>query len=415
MEYYATKTPTNHKLIRIVFYIILAATLTSLLLFFTLSINLTANASNGEIIAENTAIQYLTPMESQIKKVFVNEGDLVKEGDTLVILRNDQLIENLEKAKSSLKTIKTNIEIFQKQLDNSQQKLNRKKETRTIINNQHLNKSKGNELEVKKIKAQIDLLENKIKISKKRMKQHAQLLQKGAISRKEYDNRHQAYLDEINTLNQTKSEVTAKFSEQGTLKTDLAENLNNHDLNILDLELEALNQQKALEQEIAKEEQLYTTLNTLQEQLDQLNIIAEKEGYVVNLFNIKSDVNILPKNESILYVSPVSGERFYAKLLVSESDIKNIQADQIVHIRLKAYNHYQYGIIKAKVQHVDKQIIEQEEDLGKADFYVIAQISNEEAQKMKLKNGYKISGEVILDKVRFSTYVFNSMFKKINT
>ncbi len=415
MAYYSTKRPSSYKLIKILFLIFLGATLLTAFLFFTLKINITAEASNGEIVAGNSPVKYLAPMESQIKNVLVNEGTQVKVGDTLVILSNRKLDEDIQNTQSSFDAISTNLDFYQKQLNNLKQKISKEKQAQGLVDEQFKNKDTGQQKELENIQNQFNVLQDKFEVSKQKLAQNAELLEKGGISKREYENQYQEYLDEVNALNQAKNQLNTQLAAKSEAKSQMGLKLNDRNINVLNLESDFINQQNVLQQELLKKDQLKATLQTLKEKQEQLTIIADKQGYVVDLFNTNNDVNFLQKNEKILYLSPNTGQQFYAKLAIKESEIKNIIPGLPVHIKLKAYNHYQYGILKGKVQHVDKKFPSKSDSDSKDQFYVIASIPREEAQKIQLKNGFKVSGEIILQEVTLSRYILNSLFRKVNT
>lgn len=418
MAYYSTKTPSSYKLIKTLFFIILTITFVALFLFFTLKVNITAKASSGEIVAGNTPVKYLSPIECQIKKLLVKEGSPVKMGDTLVILSNRKLDEEIQNTTSSLNAISTNLSFHQRQLNNLKQKISKQKQAQSLVDQQFKSKDSGHQQELANSQDQFKILQDKLEISKQKIQQNAELLEKGGISQRQYDNLYQDYLDEVNSINQAKNQLNTRLTAKNDSKSVLQQKKNERNINILNLESDYLNQQNMLQQERVKKDQLTASLQTLEDQKRQLYIIATKQGFVVDLYNMSNEVNFLQKNEKILYISPDASQTYYAKLAVKESDIKNIRAGLPVHIKLKAYNHYQYGIIKGEVQHIDKKNTQDSKggSSGSSDqFYIFANISEEEAQKIELKNGFKISGEIILEEVTLSRYVLNSLFRKMNS
>ncbi len=416
MAYYSINRPSSHKLIKTLFLIFFMATILVFFLLFTLKVNITAEASSGEIVAGNTPVKYLAPMECQIEKVLVKEGTQVKIGDTLVILSNRKLDEDIQNTESSLNAVTTNLNFYKRQLNNLQQKISKEKQAQGFVDEQFKTKDSGQQLELENIQNQFRVLQDKFEVSKKNLAQNAELLEKGGISKREYENQYQAYLDEVNKINQAKNELNTRLSAKNEAKSTMELKINDRNINVLNLESEFINQQNVLQKELLQKEQLKATLQTLREQKNQLVIIADKLGYVVDLFNSNNEVNFLQKNTKILYLSPNTGQQFYAKLAIKESEIRNIKPGLPVHIKLKAYNHYQFGIIKGEIQHVDKKYPnnKSEPDNSKDQFYVIATIPEQEAQKIKLKNGFKISGEIILEEVTLSKFILNSLFRKIN-
>ncbi len=73
------------------------------------------------------------------------------------------------------------------------------------------------------------------------------------------------------------------------------------------------------------------------------------------------------------------------------------------HIELDAYYHLQYGIIKGDVTYISAR---KENDK----FYALIRLGN--ANQFQLKPGYKISGEIITDRLVLFQYFIKKLFKE---
>jgi len=405
MDIYSSKTPNPYKLIKGGFIMLAIATLLGVVLFFTLSLYETAQASNGEIIAQNAAVQYLAPYEAEVLKVAVHNGAKVQKGDTLIVLYNEQVLAAYEETINSQALAAENITIYDKQLNNLKRKISRQKKEISLLKQNLKSKKKGKSHEVESLQRQLAVLEKKMRVSNVRIKNDDLLLKKGAMSQREYDSKYKTYLDEVNNLNEVKNKLYQEQNLTENIDGTYQEGYNKNQLTILNQEQDYLELEKRRSEEIALQKQLEAKVKSQQKEVDKLTIIADMDGYTNNIFNTKKEVNFVAKSLPLLHLSPLSEEKFYATLQVNEQEIKDVQIGQPVHMKVTAYNHYQHGVLKGKVSSIDKT------DLNI--FYVLADISEQEAAKMKLKSGYKVKGEVILNELKLYQYVFNSMFKKM--
>lgn len=416
MDYYSTRTPDNYSLIRGFFIVIMTTALIGLILFFTLEINLTTKGKEGLVVSKSAPIEYLTPYDAEVQEIFVEEGESVKKGDTLLILYNSKLSAELEADDHVIREINTNVNIYEKQLVNLENKIKRQKKDINIFKRKYENQKKGSINESSSLKKQLLVLEDKVKISEKRIDKARELLNKGAISEKEFDERYQKYLDESNRFSKMKNEINQQETYSLDLDDSHDERISKQKLNILNTETELLELKKIIEHEKIKRDQLTAKGNKTRTELDKLVLVSDIDGNVTNVFNTKRNVNLVTKNQPLLVVTPINEERFYINMKVPEEEIKDIRIGQNVHVKIKAYNYYQYGIIKGKISFIDKEIAERQDSrnpLGEKEFYILADIPDEEAEKINLKNGLKVDGEIILDRVRLYQYVIKSMFAKV--
>jgi multidrug resistance efflux pump len=239
------------------------------------------------------------------------------------------------------------------------------------------------------------------------------LLQKGAISEKEYYTRYQAYLDDANSLNKMRNEAFQQANKKDNIEDDFADNANKLELEVLNLQSEYLTHQRTLEQEEARKKELQTKLSMQGRELDKLTIISEIDGYATNLYNTQKDVNLVLKNQTLLIVTPFSEEKFYANFKVNEKEIRDIRVGQKVHIKISAYDHYKFGILKGTITHINKEMGAEKQSGSNDLFYVLVDLPDEELKKMDIKSGFKVSGEIIIRKVKLYQYFFKSIFKKI--
>ena len=99
-------------------------------------------------------------------------------------------------------------------------------------------------------------------------------------------------------------------------------------------------------------------------------------------------------------------EAFYAKVILDEKDLAYIKNGQEINLKLDAYNYYRYGAIKGKITYVSPS------DVDKT-FYCLADIKKFNPN-INLKAGYKLKGEVIIERMQLYQYIIKKLFNKID-
>jgi len=405
MDFYSSKTPDSFKLIRALFYILMVVITGIVSLLFILSLHESVHSDTGEIISKNTPIDYLAPFEAEIKEVRVQGGMEVKKGDTLVILYNDDIQVEYEKDKKNLQLALDEIDLLNQQIENRRRRIDvQQKEVGSIKTDLKFSE-KGKSQELIALEQQVKTLNDKLQISKSTLLKDKGLLRKGAISQMDYDEKFKAYLEEANRLGEIKSRLAQKELTFQNFGNDSESRLGRQQLTILNGEAELLSLQKNLQQEEGHRIQLEQQIAAKEKELAKRYLIADMDGYVSQLYNHKKEVSFIRKGTSVVLLRPKEEESFFAKLPISEEAVKDIQSGLETRIQLKAYSHYQYGIIKGEVMHLDKD--------EKNAFYVLASIPAEYKGKFDLKSGYKIKGEIIIEKLKLYQYIFKKMFKKM--
>ncbi|NML68338.1 HlyD family efflux transporter periplasmic adaptor subunit [Chryseobacterium sp. RP-3-3] len=111
-------------------------------------------------------------------------------------------------------------------------------------------------------------------------------------------------------------------------------------------------------------------------------ITAPVSGRLVNFSGIQKG-NFLVQGQNIGEISP--DQSLVAECLVSPKDIGFIHTGQDVKFQIDTYNYNQWGLLKGKVQEIDKNI-KVNQQTGEAFFRVLCKMDN---NYLQLKNGYK--------------------------
>jgi hypothetical protein len=84
-----------------------------------------------------------------------------------------------------------------------------------------------------------------------------------------------------------------------------------------------------------------------------------------------------------------------------------VKKGQDINLKLDAYNYYRYGAVKGKITYVSPSDVNQT-------FYCLARIDSYNPN-IDLKAGYKLKGEIIVEKMVLYQYIMKKLFDKIDS
>lgn len=399
--------PFNHKeisFVRIFFRILIAFFLVILILLFVVPINDSISFSEGEIIAKNPEVDYKAPFEVTLEKNFVKEGDIVKKGDTLVIIKSSQLNKELSSSFNEKNSLFNQLNSEEKKFQNINNKIS------LAYNEINL---KTNEYDIRKEKAigklsslnkSILLLKEKLSVKFKKLKMDSLMFQKDVISLITLRNSYDEYLS-------YKQDVIEAEKEKNELQVQLKdlENIYSQQVNEIRVNIASLNERKEdiVRNQVRLEGNLKVENEELKYYTSELNkqyITSDIDGVITKVFNEKKDINFISKGESLVSVSPIE-KSFYVKIRINERDIKYVKVEQSVNLKLDAFYYYEYGALKGFIDYIPERKRENNY------FDVIVNIPQE--TKFSLKSGYSTRGEVIIEKMPIIKYSLKKIFRKI--
>ena len=386
------------------FRIILLMIITMIVLVFVLRINETISIKQGEIVAGNPQADYKAPFEGEILKIFVKEGQQVKAGDTLLRMKNLDFRE--QQAKTA-----TEIEYLQKKIQSIGVLQNAIEKRKSAMNQAGDITSKKYQLDInslvtdmKTLDEQYSLQRERLNSAKERLAGDSILYKKDMLSKYELNNTKDANTALKENLNTIQSQRNRQLSEKSITYNNFTKEQNNLLLTKVQLEenAQALVQAKNdFENQLLQAEE---ALNKLNLELGKQNVVATSSGIVNYLFNTKQTSNLINKGELLLSISPKT-VLYYAKVVVPEQDMPYLKAGLEAKLKLDAYNRFQNGLIDGKVSYVGER---KEND----QFYALVELT--ETTRFKLKSGYTIYGEIIVQRLPLYKYFIKKLFKKFD-
>lgn len=391
--------------IRILHRILLAFVFIVAVLMIVLNINDTVSFKQGEIFSDTPQLKINAPNEVRVLKILVKEGQKVNKGDTIFILENKKTKSDFEVLNADVAAMENKITIINKLIENT---LERKKSLSELLRIQ----SKIYKTDRKKTAQEIAMLNNKLNLSTQqnsiltdKFKTDSLLYAKGAISRYEMTETKNRSLDDKKGQLDIKSNYSVKNYDFENLTNNYSRTKNDLQRSIIDVD----NQIQNYRRDIVELQNLIkngkSNLTYISDELGKMIITSPVDGTVSNLFNARQNLEIVNKGELLTIIAP-SREKFYAKVTLDEQDLAYVKAGQEINLKLDAYNYYRYGAIKGNITYVSPSDVNQT-------FYCLANI-REHNENIDLKAGYKLKGEVIIEKMKLFQYVMKKLFNKID-
>ena len=400
--YYNTK---SIRFIKILNRILVAFLLITIILIFTIKMNDTVSFKEGQIFSDTPQLKINAPNEAKVIKVLVKEGQEIKKGDTLFLLENKKTKSDFEILNIGVAGMKHKINIINKLIQNTRNRKNSLKQLLHIQSNIYQTDRRKAEQEISSLNNKINLSSQQSSILTDKFQTDSVLYAKGAISKYELTETKNRNLDD----KKGQIDITSTYEVKNYDFENLSNNYQktNNDLlrNIIDVE----NQIHNYQQDIVELETLIkdgkSNLIYITDELGKLLVVSPIDGTISNLFNSRQNLEIVNKGEILTIIAPKK-EAFYAKVILDEKDLAYIKKGQEINLKLDAYNYYRFGAVKGKITYVSPS------DVDKT-FYCLATIKKYNSN-INLKAGYKLKGEVIIEKMKLYQYIMKKLFNKID-
>jgi len=390
----------GHKYIVGFFRLLCGFVLLLLLLFFLLRIDDTVSFTEGEILSVTPQTDYKSPFESHLVSVKVKPGQRVNKGDTMLILQNEENSISLSKEKTEKKKLELSLFYINQLLQTIQSK-SFSITAETNINSRTKQIEESNlRTSIKVLEEQYALQQQKLASARERDKADSILYSKDMISKMEYD----AGKDITRDIQESLLETGALLSKQQTGINANRNTYQKEDENISQRRIDAQQEKQILMQQKTDMEnqlsQCNENIQLLEYNISQQYIIAAVSGTVNTVFNTSQASNIISKDELLVSLSPEAGN-FYAKAYIPEKEIHYLRDNMEAHLKLDAYYHLEYGILKGTLTYISER---KENDK----FYALIQL--EKNKSFNLKPGYGVYGEIVTDRLPLYKFLIKKIF-----
>lgn len=401
--YYNTK---SIRFIKILNRVLIAFLIIIVFLIFTIKMNDTVSFKEGQIFSDTPQLKINAPNEVKVLKVRVKEGQEVQKGDTLFVLENKKTKSDYDILNTNVSGMKNKINIINKLIFNT---INRKNSLKQLLEIQlkiYKTDRKKAEQEISSLNTKINLSSQQTSILTNKFQTDSLLYTKGAISRYEMTETKNRNLDDQKGQLDIQSNYDVKNYDFENLSNNYQKTNNDLRRNIIDVENQIHNYLRDIVELQTQIKDGKSNLTYISDELGKLLVVSPIEGTVSNLYNARQNLEIINKGDILTIIAP-KREAFYAKVILDEKDLAYIRKGQEINLKLDAYNYYRFGAIKGTITYVSPSDVDQT-------FYCLANIKKYNPN-INLKAGYKLKGEVIIEKMKLYQYIIKKLFNKIDS
>lgn len=376
----------------------------SIVLICVLRINETVSIKEGEIVSGNPQADYKAPFEAQILNIAVKEGQAVKKGDTLINLQNLEYAEQYAKTKTEIEYLGKKIASLGVLEGAVYKKKNAIDQTSAITARRYQLDINRLVNDMKSLDEQYSYQKERLSTANEKYKGDSILYQKEMLSKYELNNTKDANLAVKENLATMQSQRIKQSSEKNLAYNNFTREQNTLLLTKVQLEENAQSIVQAKNDFESQLIQAKEALQKLEKELGKQTLVAETSGIVNYLFNTRQASNMISKGELLLSIVP-EAISYYAKVFIPEKDMPYMKAGLQAQLKLDAYHNFQYGLMDGKVTYVAER---KENDK----FYALVALA--ESPNFKLKSGYTVYGEIVIDRMPLYRYFIKKLFKNFS-
>lgn len=400
--YYNTK---SINFIKILNRILVGFLIIVIVLIFALRMNDTVNFKEGQIFSDTPQLKINAPNEVKIIKVLTKEGQEVSKGDTLFVLENKKTSSEFNVLNTDVASMENKIGVINRLIQNTVERKKSLQQLLFIQSNIYKTDRKKTALEITSLNNKINLSSQQTSILTDKFKTDSLLYAKGAISRYEMTDAKNRNLD----IKKGQVDINSSYSNKNydfeNLYNNYSRSKNDLKRSIIEVDNEIQNYKRDIIELQAQIKDGKYNLNYISDELQKLVIVSPINGTVSNLFNARQNIEIVNKGELLTIIAPKK-ESFYAKVILDEKDLTYIKNGQEINLKLDAYNYYRFGAIKGKITYVSPSDVDRT-------FYCLATIKKYNPN-INLKAGYKLKGEVIIERMQLYQYIIKKLFNNID-
>ena len=393
------------RFIKIIFRITLFFTIVGISLLFLLQINDSIKFNEGSIYSNNPQVKINAPNEVKILKINVAEGEEVKKGDTIFELENLKTQADFDIVNLDVTTLEEKIKNCNMLINSSVQEKNAMQRLIAIQSNIFSTDKKKTEQEIKNLNSKIGWSKKQSNDITERYKTDSILYAKGAISKLELSEQSKNRIDDKKQESDITTNYQIKKYDYNNLANNYQKTASDLKLNIIAIDNQILNYKGQILELQSQIDNKKVNMKYFKDELGKLIVLSPFNGTISNLFNDKQNLQIINKGELLTIISP-NQENYYSKVALTDKDLIYVKKGQEVNLKLDAYNFYKYGAIKGVVSYVSESDINNK-------FFCIVKLKKYN-ERIKLKAGYSLKGEIFIDKMSLFNYMMKKLFKKLD-
>lgn len=350
--------------------------------------------ARGIIVPENGYSKVFAMRSGVVSRVYVHDGSIVKKGDKLLDIST--LLSNDSGISQSLGIIRS----LDYQRDIEENKIRGILLKIKLESRSQSDRKAALIYQERELTGQL-LLQNEVyKSNENTFSQLSSILEKGFVSKLEYERRRQSVLLASQEASRLRQQREALVGEISRLSKD-------HEI----ASLELMNQVNAAKSSIATiDQQKSRILNDAGYQIQ-----AARAGAVSGMQVV--DGQTIDSARPLMFIIP-DNHALKLNLYVTSKGMGFVKVGQSVRVQLDSYPYQKYGSLSAIITNVAKTVMSASEadvplKLEEPTYKITARLvggDNSSKNNMQIKAGMSVNGQIILDKVTFIEWLFQPIF-----
>ncbi|WP_287328865.1 HlyD family secretion protein [Mesorhizobium sp.] len=353
---------------------------------------------------KETVIGYLTPTEGMarvfaaqpgvIRAVHVSEGDVVEQGKPLLTIDTGQISGSGEDVNAAvLRAMQSQRGLIQDQISGEERRARTESDRlRAVI--------RGQEAEISFLKDQVDIHEQRIRLAETMIQPAADLSAKGLMPRDEHVRRQEALLEQRQSLNALRQQISVRQSQI----TETRYTLDQVPISATERTQELRRNLEALEQQIAEVEGRRSYV-----------VRAPRSGRVSALYATEGQVAD-PRLLQMVIAPPTAV--LEAELFVPTRAIGFVRIGQPVRILYEAFPYQSFGTYKARTVRVAHTVLTKADvavplPIEEPVYRVTAALDRPDidayGQKVPLQPGMVLKADIILEERSLMTWLIDPL------
>jgi multidrug resistance efflux pump len=379
-----------------------------------------------DIVSSQTIITTETPPQKEfaritgkIDSIFVKDGQLVKENQSLAMIENISNYKDFLFLKSIIDTIKVQKKSFDFPIDkipvlflgdiegsyalfeNNYIQYILNKELQPFSNEAIANKVTTSELirRLNNLQSQKELNKRELIFKQKDLKRSKSLFDKGVISEKEYEIKQLEYLQE-----------ERNYKNMVSSTSQLRESISNSNKISKGTEISRIREEVTLLKNVI---QSFNQLKKSIKDWEMKYVLSSKMNGKVSFLNYWSENQTVNQGDLVFTIIPTKNSSYIAKLKTPAQNLGKVKIGQTVNIKLQNYPDYEFGVLMGKVKNISE--VSNKEGFYNIDVSLPKKLITSYNKEIEFKQEMSGTAEIVTEDLRLIQrffYQFNKIIKR---
>lgn len=394
------------RLIRTLFWLLAATVGAAVALCTFLPINDVVRVPRGEILADRPRTVYRAPYDVQVESTFVTEGARVRKGEVLVLLANTSVTSELAQATAERDALRDEGAIVARQEANAaeraaaiQRQLDAARERLALT----ASDSRSGE---SFLAVQVQHAAERLVLAQTAHERSKVLLDRAMLTRPEFEQTRRAVVDAQAGVDEARRRLDEQRTARARLGPDARAELARLESELLTTRATRLALEERLQRLAHNVDKQEAAIVSQRATAARRRVVAETDGTVRAVFNIKAQSNLVRAGEVLADVAPLSvrDSGLYAKLLPSQAAVRRLRVGQRARLKVDSYHYYRYGPLRGTVRYVSPP----DDSSG---YYVLVDL--DARPSLAMRPGYTVRGEIVVARMPLFQLLVRRVFDKL--